>query len=244
LVHQLGSDYVEFKPAAAERTIAFTGDPFVPVIPAEVAEGAQVWWSGRGDTRMSTLTAALTVPAGGAQLSYRIWFEIEESYDYAYFSVSTDGGATWQTVALPSSRPDDPLGLNLGHGITGASGGWRTEQVDLSPWSGQAIQLRFWTVSDEAYNTPGLALDALAVMGAGALDWQGAGFVPISNRLPQDWELRGVLLPDGEEPQVTEVALSAGSGDWTIPANTRGVLIISGATPGTTEEAQYSYAVR
>ena len=187
-VQQLGADYLEVQPADHQRTLEWSGDTSVPVLAADDPGAAPFWWSGRGDTRVSTLTAALAIPESGAALTYRSWYDIEADFDYAYLTVSTDAGATWQPISTPASTAANPLGLNLGAGWTGRQSEWRDSSIDLARWSGQSIQLRFWLITDEAYNAPGLALADLRIEGAPPATWQGAGFVQIQNRLPQRWE--------------------------------------------------------
>ncbi len=240
-VHQLGVDYLAWDATATEQRIRWEGATNVPVIAAPVAEGEQVWWSGRGDARVSTLTSAITVPAAGATLRYRAWIDLEQHYDYAYLTISTDGGATWIALPTPSSSADDPLGLNLGGGWTGQQTAWRDEEVSLQPWQGRSIQLRFWTITDDAYNTSGVALADLRIEGVAEASWQGAGFVAIANRLAQEWELRGVLYPAAGPPTVIELPVSDGRAEWTIPANQRAVLVVVGASASTTELAEYRY---
>lgn len=242
-VHQLGADYLAWEPAPTERQIVWDGNPTVPVIAAPVAAGEQVWWSGRGDARVSTLTTAITVPATGATLNYRVWIDLEENYDYAYLTISVDGGKTWRSLPTASSSGTNPLGLNLGGGWTGAQRAWRTEQVDLGPWQGQRIQLRFWTITDEGYNASGIALADVGVEGVPAT-WSGAGFVMIRNRLPQAWELRAIVYPPNAPPQVVEIPVVAGHAEWTLPANQRVTLVVVGASPGTTQLAAYRYVVQ
>ena len=240
-VNQLGADYLEWSPEPNERRVVWQGDPTVPVIPAPVVAGEQVWWSGRGDARISTLSTAITVPASGASLRYRAWFAIEPDFDYAYLSVSTDDGQTWQPLQTPSSTAANPLGLNLGQGWTGEQTTWRNEQIDLAAWAGQAIQLRFWMINDEGYNAPGLALADLALDGLPNATWTGAGFVEIANQLPQQWELRGVVFPPNGAPQIVELPVVQNQVEWTIPAETRAVLVVVAATAATTEPGQYRY---
>ncbi|MBA3470640.1 MAG: immune inhibitor A [Herpetosiphonaceae bacterium] len=240
-VHQLGVDYLAWAASSSEQRIRWEGDTSVPVIPAPIAENEVVWWSGRGDARVSTLTSARIVPEAGATLRYRAWIDLEESYDYAYLTVSTDGGATWRSLPTPSSSADDPLGLNLGGGWTGQQTTWRDEEVSLQPWQGRAIQLRFWTITDEAYNTSGVALADLRIEGVAEASWEGAGFVSMRNQLPQEWELRGVLYPPTGPPTVVDLPVADGRAAWIIPANQRAVLVVVGATHATTELARYRY---
>ena len=76
-------------------------------------------------------------------------FAIEKDYDYGYFDVSTDGGATWTTQQF-YSNPGFP-------GKPGFSQDWTSlyghDVVDLSACAGQATALRFRFESDGAYSS-------------------------------------------------------------------------------------------
>ena len=238
-VHQLAADYLEWTAAPLERVITWTGSLSVPVISAPTQPADTMWWSGRGDNRVSTLTTAVSVPDQGAMLSYRSWFDIEADYDYAYLSLSTDNGATWRSIPTRASTAANPLGINLGAGWTGAGQTWNNEQIDLQPWAGQTILLRFWMINDDAYNAQGVALDDLRLEPEQPLEWQAQGWQEIVNQLPQAWELR-LVLDTLDGPQITEISVEQGSASWTIPADTRAVLVVAATTSVSTIPATYS----
>ncbi|MFD3162657.1 hypothetical protein [Herpetosiphon sp. NSE202] len=240
-IQQFGSDYLAFEPAAFERTVEWQGNNTVPIFAAAVTNSA-TWWSGRGDARVSTLTTALEVPSAGSTLSYQRWFDLEQDYDYAYLSVSIDQGQTWQAIATSASTGANRVGLNIGAGWTGQQTSWQAESVDLTPWAGQSIQLRFWVINDEAYNAPGLALSDLTIAGL-TPQWQGAGFVPIRNQLAQRWMLTAVLYDQTGAIKIMSIPTDNGKARWVIPANQRAVLVVNATTQGTTEAADYSYNV-
>ncbi|KPL86003.1 immune inhibitor A domain-containing protein [Herpetosiphon geysericola] len=240
-IQQFGSDYLAFEPAAFERTVEWQGNNTVPIFAADVTNSA-TWWSGRGDARVSTLTTALQVPSTGSSLSYQRWFDLEQDYDYAYLSVSLDQGQTWQAIATQASTGANPVGLNIGAGWTGQQTSWQAETVDLTPWAGQHIQLRFWVINDEAYNAPGLALSDLTIAGL-TPEWQGAGFVRVRNQLAQRWMLTAVLYDQTGAIKIMSIPTDNGKARWVIPANQRAVLVINATTQATTEAADYSYNV-
>src|SRR5258705_3591497 len=109
-----------------------------------------------------------------------------------------------------TTTDQDPQGHNYGNGFTGVSGApgvdtgrdtrgqWIEEQVDLTPYAGKHILLRFWVVNDDEFNAPGLLIDNIRIPelsyadGAeqGDRDWQAQGFVRVSGELPQTLALR------------------------------------------------------
>lgn len=126
------------------------------------------WWSGMGNNLDNTITttAAVAVPAGSPQLSFDTWYEIEQGYDYGYVEVSTDGGATWATLANGNTSSDGGGGT----GFTGVSGGggnpaWVHQTFDLSAYAGTNVLVRFeyWTDGGVAWR--GWEVDNVDVAG-------------------------------------------------------------------------------
>ena len=95
-------------------------------------------------------------------LSCRLWYDIEQNWDYAYLEGSPDDGITW--VTLPGNRTTnlDPNGANRGNGITGSSGGWVSATFDLSSLMAGGsgfILLRFLYVTDGSTSGEGVYVD-------------------------------------------------------------------------------------
>jgi bacillopeptidase F (M6 metalloprotease family) len=182
-----------------------------------------------------------------ATLQFRTWYDIEEGFDYGYVAVSTDSGRTWETLRGTTTTRDDPNDSNYGHGYTGKSDGWLRERVDLTPFAGQRILLRFWYITDPGLNRPGWLIDEIAIPEIGYSDgaergsgrWTVDGFVRSSNELAQEYIVR--LVEFGPETTVREVALDARNrGQLQIGQDARrAVLIVSGATRWTSEPAPY-----
>jgi len=130
---------------------------------ARAYAGSSSFYSGRGDNLVCTLGMANIYPAWLPQtLSCRLWYAIEEGWDYAYLEGSLDDGVTW--VTLPGNRTTnlDPNGANRGNGITGSSGGWVGATFDLSSLvtgGSGFVLLRFLYHTDGTTNGEGIYVD-------------------------------------------------------------------------------------
>ncbi len=257
-VFPYATDYIEL-PAGEALRLVFRGTPTLPLVTASPFDGHRFWYAMRGDEGNPRLTRALDLRGvSRATLRYRIWYDLEENWDYAYVSVSTDGGRRWTLLRTPSGTDSNPNHNNLGWGYTGVSGGiggprWITETVDLTPYAGQVILLRFEVVTDDAVNRPGVALDAIEIPEIGFRDgaeedlgWQAEGWARVTPWVPvrfalqvlrirKDGAVRIERLPVGEEA----------TGEWMLEAgpDRRVVLAISALARFTTEPAPYTLRI-
>jgi hypothetical protein len=208
-VGQYATDYLDATAAVRDGrlTLAFAGDATVGLLEPAPADRGRVWWSGRGDganprlTRTFDLTGVET-----ARLVASTWYALEANWDYAYFTASADGGATWTRLATERTTDDDPNGNNYGHGLTGKSGGWVDTALDLTPLAGGAVTVRYEVVTDDAIHLAGLALDDIRLEADGATvfaddaeadaGWRAEGWVRIDPRLPQRWGVQVVVHGD------------------------------------------------
>jgi hypothetical protein len=116
--------------------------------------GSQSFYGGRTNNRNATLTMAVGLDAeAGDTLVFRTWYDIETDWDYAYVEASTDGGATFYTIPGDITTTSNPNGNNLGHGITGSSGGWTLAHFPLGGFADSTVLLRF------RYKTDGYVLE-------------------------------------------------------------------------------------
>ncbi len=115
-------------------------------------DGALEWYSDFGNDLDNTLTtkSAVAVPVDDATLKVRTWYDIEQSYDYAYVWVSDDDGATWTTVQSDATV-DDGTG---NYGLSGTdTDHWQdTMTYDLSAYAGRSVLVKF-----EYWTDPGVA---------------------------------------------------------------------------------------
>lgn len=251
-VHQYGVDYIKIETESA-FTLHFTGSTTVNVLDNQAYSGRYQWYSNRGDDSVTSLTRAFDLSAvSEATLSYWMWYNIEADWDYVYLEVSTNGGKSWEIIKTPNSRTTNPSGNAYGPGYTGQSNGWKHETVDLSPYTGLEILLRFEYITDDAVNAPGFALDDIAIEQIGFFDdmetndpaWQAAGFIRMDNLLQQRFIVQLISLDD--PPTVLPVRLDeTNKGQITMGGLSSGqyVLVISAHAPLTTQVAGYQYYI-
>ncbi|MFQ3537152.1 MAG: hypothetical protein SNJ58_14925 [Aggregatilineales bacterium] len=194
---QFGTYYFRL-PAEGTYRLTVQSESTVRVIPTAAHSGTYLWWSNRGDDSHTRLTRAFDLRGvERATFTFRLWHNIEDNWDYAYLSVSEDGGETWRAIKTSASRPAGGNHNPYGPAFSGKSGDsdipkWVAVAADLSPYAGKEILLRFDYVTDDAIDFEGMALDDLALPEIGyfhdaELDdggWQAEGFVRIANRLP------------------------------------------------------------
>ncbi len=253
-VHQYGVDYIRIS-CSGNYTLKFQGSTEVGVLPESAHSGKYAFWSNKGDELDMTLsqTFDLTQVSGPVTFNYQTWYDLEKDYDYLYLEASADG-STWQILKTPSGRAkaEDPSGNAYGWGYNGKSSGWIDEKVDLSQFAGKKVQLRFEYITDAAVNGEGFLLDDVSIPAINYAEdfengdggWQSSGFVRIQNRLPQTF--RVALIQEGRTVSVQDVTLD-GTQSASIPLqfdrNTSDVvLVVSGTTRFTTQEASYQFS--
>ena len=177
--------------------VTFSGDSHVTIVPVDPPTANHCWWSNRGDSISTTLTREVDLSlTRQATLRFRLWYEIEENWDYAYVQVSTNGGLTWDIVSGDLSTDRNPVGSSYGPGYSGISNGWVEDAVDLTPYVGQKVLVRFHYVTDDASNGTGVCLDTIEIPEIGFLDdasedkgWVSEGFFRTDNRVPQGYSV-------------------------------------------------------
>lgn len=248
-IPQYAAEYIELTNLVGPVRLQFRGLAENILIPVEVGEHG-CWWSNAGDSISSTLTRAVDLSQlERATLSYQVWYSVEEDWDYGYVEVSVDGGKTWEILETPHSSPKNPVGQGFGPGYTGESQGWISESIELTPYAGREILLRFHYVTDDAINGDGLCLRQIAVPEAGLVDdpqgWQTEGFILTNNRLRQDYIVQ--VIEAGERNRVTPISLDeANSGEVvisTLQELDQLVVAVAALAPKTRQPASYTLAV-
>lgn len=166
-VYPYGAEYYDL--TGTGKLTASVEDP-VAIIPARdgqpAPEGGYFSWSNRSDEMITWLQrgadlSGTTVP----QLVFKHWYQIEEDWDYGYVRVSRDGGNSWDflTTTDCGGKATDPNGTNRAAtesgGITGSSGGWVECTLDLTPYAGGPVLVRWEYDTDQAVTEPGWAVD-------------------------------------------------------------------------------------
>jgi hypothetical protein len=251
-VNQYGIDYYSIR-CSGDYTLTFTGSTIARLLPMDAHSGSYSFWSNMGNESDMTLTREFdfTGVSGPITLSYWIWYDIEEDWDYMYLEASTDG-QTWQILQTPSSTDYNPTGQSFGWAYTGQTGNWRQEEVDLSQFAGQTVQLRFEYITDAAVNGEGALLDDIYIEAigyeedfeAGDGGWEAAGFVRVENTLPQTYRL--TLITEGDTTTVTHIPLSPDQTaeiPLSLSPGEEAVLIVTGTTRFTRLPAAYQIEI-
>jgi len=116
-------------------------------------------------TLNALLSQGLTLTGGAIyQASFWLWYYTEGSgFDGCNVKISTDGGATWSVIT--TSRPynstitatSNPM---LGQPVwNGQSLGWVQVTIDLTPYAGQTVLLRFDMGGDSSVQYAGMYID-------------------------------------------------------------------------------------
>jgi hypothetical protein len=261
-VSQFGTDY--YGTLQGPLTFTFDGADTVKLVGADPKDGQYMWWSNRGDDSIETLTREVDLSGvQKATLRFSTWYEIELNWDYGFVTVSTDGGQSWTTLKGKTTTNDNPQDQNFGNGLTGVSGSpgvetdkgtrgkWIEEQMDLTPFAGKKVLLRFWVVNDAAYNAQGMLIDNIRIPELNYSDgaeegdggWQAQGFVRTTGELPQTWALRLIRVKGGQTNVESVPVDNQGRATVKLAEGETGTLAVIGTTPITTEPATYTYTV-
>lgn len=258
-VNQYAADYYQFL-GNGSATLRFTGSNHVPLLPVLPPSGQQMWLANRANYSNMRLTREFDLTeVSSASLQYAVFHDIEIGYDFAYVSVSSDGGQTWQGLTgknMQGNAPDDDPSdvAYTDRFYTGQSGEWVQETADLTPYAGQIIQIRFEYVTDPILTFGGIAFDDIAVPEIGFFDdaesdagWLAEGFVRATGYVPQRWHLILITYENGA-PVVTPIELTAdNTATVEFSLNNDGggrpLLIIAASSPMTLEPAYYQFDI-
>ena len=239
-VGQFAADYLE---AGASGTFTFDGADEVSLgVPLG---GGAFWWANRGDSINTRLTREFDLSSlTSATLNFSTWYEIEYGWDYAYVAVSTDGGKTWTALPGTTTTDFDPVGAAYGQGYTGSSGGWVEETVNLDPYAGQKLLVRFEYVTDDATSLTGWAIDNVEIPQLAFRDgvenadaWTAEGFQHIERPLAQRFIVQVI-----RDEQVTRLELDA-TNRGQVALDGSETVVVSGITEGTAEKAPYTWLI-
>lgn len=108
-------------------------------------------------------TPNIDIPAAdGAELRFWQWYQIESGWDGGNIKVAVDGGAF--TLVTPTPDYNDPTITAFGDtpGFTGFAG-WHEVVVDLTPYAGHSVVVRWTLGTDGSQVERGWYLDDLTV---------------------------------------------------------------------------------
>ncbi|MBF8255641.1 MAG: Immune inhibitor A peptidase M6, partial [Anaerolineales bacterium] len=188
-----GGDYIWINgdPKALGR-LSFNGADF-SMFPSGWTSDGSVLSGGAADLLDNW---AIFETTGGGTLTFDTMYDLEETWDFGFVQVSTDGGHTWTSLANAHTRSDynpdaHPKIVENVPGFTGSSGDgvapgeWGNESFDLSAYAGQTILVAFREVTDWSFVEAGWFIDNVMVDGTLISDGSDASvFQDISEILP------------------------------------------------------------
>ncbi len=254
-VNQYAADYYQLF-GDGPATFNFTGSNHTRLLKVLPLSGEHMWLANRANYSNMRLTREFDLSdVTSATLEYAVFHEIEIGYDFAYVSISTDGGQTWEGLVGSQMQgedvSDDPSDVAYTDRFyTGRSNDWVKETVDLTPYAGQTVQIRFEYVTDPILTFGGIAIDNIAIPEIEFYDdaesnsgWTAEGFVRATGYVPQGWHVLLITYEDGA-PVVTPIELSAdntATAEFSLSneGGGRPYLIIAATAPMTLEPAHY-----
>ena len=251
------SRYFDLRSLTGDIVIEFEGDTTTRQVSTRCHSGERCWWGNRGDSIDTTLTREFDLTnLSEATLDFMVWFDIEEGWDYAYVEASSDGGETWTILEGNHTTDENPVGNSYGHAYTGASSGWLEESIDLTPFAGSNVLIRFEYITDDAVYEDGFVVDDIAIPELDFLDdaesddgWNSLGFERIDNVVPVDYAV--IVMEqrsDGTETVRRMEIDDAGRG--TLPLTGLGgevlgsVVVVSPLAQNTHQLSQFTLTVR
>jgi hypothetical protein len=214
-----GADYVALRGADGKalkgsklKSLSFDGAATLPTRPLAwtvVSDdpdqpGDPALWSGNANNLDNSAVTPVTVPAADPTLTFDAKYGAEAGYDYGYVQVSTDGGATYTSIA-----GDKTVEGPFGPALNGTTTGFEPHTFDLSAYAGQDVLVSFRYVSDGGVNEGGLLVDDIAVGGTAISD--GSSLAPfkspteISPQKVENWNVKLVGIREGHVPTVLQV---------------------------------------
>lgn len=255
-VAQYAVDYYQLPDG--QTTIQFQGQQLAPLLNTVPFSGESMWYAQRANYSNARLTRTVDLTSvDSATLQYAVFADIEQGYDFGYVSVSVDNGRTWQGLTANNMHGLEPEDNPAGSAYTERfysrrTQAWVEERIDLTPYAGQVIQLRFEYITDLILTFGGLALDNIAIPEIGFYDdaetladgWTAEGFTRATGYMPQSWHLQLVTY----ENDVPVVELLPLNGDQTlsltIDEGEQSILIVAASAPFTLEPAHYRLDIK
>lgn len=260
VLSQYAADYYVLENFRDAVSLRISLDPPEEVALMPLPSGSSEWvmYGNRGDDSHTRMMRAFDLTGvERATLSYDLWYDLETYWDYAYVTISTDGGVTWDILETSHTTTENPNGRSYGEAYTGNSRGqWLAENINLDAYTGQTVLIGFEVITDDSVTQPGLAVDNVEVAAIGysedfergSGDWILEGFIRTDNRLPQRAWVQAVQETADGRYEVARWLIEPGNPitSWQLPlmAGVEQVtLAISPFAPLTTQRMRYGVLI-
>lgn len=243
-IHYIDLNYEGF------TTITFVGDNVVDLMDAPPPSGEQVWFAPDMNEVDAQLTAVFDLQnLEQATLTFDAWYDLEEDWDFAYLSVSTDDGISWE-ILEPVHRVEGTYGPAFNGrsaDAPDANDGWISETILLDDYIGHQVLIRFELLTDSTGISRGFGVDNIAIPELGYQTnvdddtgiWEAVGFVKTGWQLPQQWRVQ--IIEHGTTPQIVPLPLNHfNQGQWSVSLDSDGgTLVVMPLTPFIETPARY-----
>lgn len=139
----------------------YSAFPYSP--PYSIADSPLGLYANNTNTSFTTNEPISLTNASLATLSFYARWRIEAGYDYVQLKISSDNGQTWTALEGKYTRTGtiyQAFGQPVYDGVQGT---WVREEIDLSPWSGLQVLLRFNLRSDANTIADGFFFDDISI---------------------------------------------------------------------------------
>jgi hypothetical protein len=213
------------------------------------------------DLRVTELVPNAPAQAAGVQVGDRLAAINGQALTVQTFTAVIDQYQPGDTITLTVERDGTQVDLPLKlaahpNRLVQSPMSWVQETLDLTPYIGNEVLIRFDYVTDQALSLNGWALDDVSIPEIGFFDdmenglnsaWTAAGWVQIENLLQQHYLVQ-VIQTNGQTLNITRPLLPtqglAASFSLNLTPETQTVLAISGATPVTDIPAVFDLSIR
>ena len=183
---QYSSDYLEVDIRGADKLwLRLTQATDAHLINVSPYEGDHFFYAATIERGNSRLTREIDLYTNRrAWLEFRIWYDLEQNFEYGFVEISTDGGETWSVLPGQHTTDENHYGRFHDDGYNGRSGGWLRERIDLLQYAGMKFLLRFHVVSDGFTSYRGMAIDDLRI---DAIDYHDGFESPDDAWIEEGW---------------------------------------------------------
>ena len=247
---QFSARYHTLRSDATQGALRFAGNSEARQIEADCVSDAGCWWSGRGDSINTRLTREYDL-AGLNQttLEYMVWHDIEDGWDYGYAEISDDGGHTWTILEGLHTSNDDVSGNAYGPGYTGRSRAWLQESIDITPFAGGPVLIRFEYVTDDAVYRDGFMVADVSIPQledeSVTSGWTAEGFSRPRASLPQRFIVQIIRTNANGAFEVSRLDLNDDNfGEIALSGldapDSEVIVVVSPTSPGTRHGSSYT----
>jgi PGF-pre-PGF domain-containing protein len=138
------------------------------------------WYSNKGNLVNFTLERGFDLSnVSSAKLTFFTDYGIEYGWDFGFIEVSTNNGSSWSQLAGTTTTtyrdPGAVVGIPGAPAYTGAVSGFTFETVNLTPYTGNLVKLRFRYETDPFVQEKGWLIDEISIPEIGFFDGVDSG---------------------------------------------------------------------